>query len=158
MKLDQIKAAVDQGIKVNWANAGYQVIKDHLGEYLIVWQPRSAEAGAIGLTHRDGVTLNGEECQFYPGVDNENLLAVVDSAGSEISASLALEDIALRPWRYVGFAAEDLNLEPTAPRYWVMVCSYLDVPEDEDVAVELAIDLLQEKGLINETVTASIVI
>lgn len=62
MNLAEIKAAVDRGYKVFWGNKGYQVIKDNIGEYLIVYLPTG---DAIGLTHRDGQTLNGQPEEFF---------------------------------------------------------------------------------------------
>jgi hypothetical protein len=59
--LEEIKQAVDQGLPVYWQNAGYQVIKDSLGHYLIQHQAGSC----IGLTWRDGVTLNGKPEEFF---------------------------------------------------------------------------------------------
>ena len=37
MTLDEIKAAVDAGQTVHWANTGYVVHKDRLGQYLITY-------------------------------------------------------------------------------------------------------------------------
>ena len=39
MTLDEIKAAVDAGQTVHWANTGYVVHKDRLGQYLITYVP-----------------------------------------------------------------------------------------------------------------------
>jgi len=39
MILDEIKAAVDAGQTVQWANTGYVVQKDRLGQYLITYLP-----------------------------------------------------------------------------------------------------------------------
>lgn len=150
MKVKQAKAALAMGIKVFWGTRDYLLVNDQAG-YRIV---RIKDGASIVMD--DEVE---ELSQFYPEVLPETLLAAVDDAGSEISAHLAIEDLYNPRWRFVAFAAEDLNLEPAASRYWVMVCGSQDNnPVDYDVAVELAIDLLQEKGLINETVTASIVI
>lgn len=60
MTLEEIKAAVDAGKTVCWSNEGYKVIKGKY-EYLIVWRGENA----IGLTHQDGVTMNGREDQFF---------------------------------------------------------------------------------------------
>lgn len=61
MNLQEIKAAVDAGKRVQWASPAYEVIKDRLGRYLI----RCAENDhCIGLTHNDGVTLNGKPEEF----------------------------------------------------------------------------------------------
>lgn len=62
MTLEQIKAAVDNGYNVHWMNPGYKVIKDRRGEYQIVF---THNVHCIGLTHKDGVTLNGKESEFY---------------------------------------------------------------------------------------------
>lgn len=66
MTLDEIKAAVDAGKRVHWANTGYDVTKNCYGQYLIVWQK---DKNAIGLTWRDGVTLNGKPEQFFIAED-----------------------------------------------------------------------------------------
>lgn len=60
--IDEIKRAVDSGNKVYWANAGYKVIKDNLGQYLIVYDYNGY---TIGLTDRDGKILNGRLEQFF---------------------------------------------------------------------------------------------
>lgn len=62
--LQDIKDAVDAGTKVYMANTSYEIIKDKLGQYLI-W--REANQYCIGLTWRDGVTMNCrlDECFAY---------------------------------------------------------------------------------------------
>jgi len=62
MNIKDIKAAVDEGKTVHWANAGYVVRKDGLGQYLIVYLPNGS---AIGLTNRAGTQLNGAEGEFF---------------------------------------------------------------------------------------------
>jgi hypothetical protein len=62
MKVDEIKAAVDAGRIVCWNHDGYQVIKDKLGQYFISYLPTGH---LIGLTWRDGKTLNGDEDEFF---------------------------------------------------------------------------------------------
>ncbi|MFD2740710.1 hypothetical protein ACFSUD_14075 [Sulfitobacter aestuarii] len=57
MTLDEIKAAVDACQTVHWANAGYVVHKDRLGQYLITYVPNGS---CIGLTDRGGHGLNGK--------------------------------------------------------------------------------------------------
>jgi hypothetical protein len=61
MTLDEIKSTVDAGHKVYWVHNGYEVIKDNLGQYLI----RYETGDCIGLTHQDGITLNGKEKEFF---------------------------------------------------------------------------------------------
>ena len=62
MTLDEIKAAVDAGQTVHWANIGYVVHKDRLGQYLITYVPNRS---CIGLTDRSGQRLNGKEAEFF---------------------------------------------------------------------------------------------
>ena len=62
MTLDDIKAAVDAGQTVHWANTGYVVHKDRLGQYLITYVPNGS---CIGLTDREGQRLNGKEAEFF---------------------------------------------------------------------------------------------
>ena len=62
MTLDEIKSNIDAGKRVYWVNKGYQVIKDILGQYLIVFQ---SNGYTIGLTWADGVTMNGKEHEFF---------------------------------------------------------------------------------------------
>ena len=61
MTLDHIKNCVDAGKTVHWKNSGYTVIKDRRGAYWI----RHHNGNCIGLTWVDGVTLNGEEADFF---------------------------------------------------------------------------------------------
>jgi hypothetical protein len=64
MKLDEIKKGVEDGLTIHWANDGYKVIKDKIGQFLIVniWNDF-----AWGLTWRDGITMNESEDKFYIG-------------------------------------------------------------------------------------------
>mgnify|MGYP001801730711 CR=1 FL=1 len=62
MTLDDIKAAVDAGQTVHWANTGYVVHKDRLGYYLITYVPNGS---CIGLTDQSGQRLNGKETEFF---------------------------------------------------------------------------------------------
>lgn len=64
MTLQEIKNAVDQGLKVFQHHDGYEVIRSDYGEYLIHY--RGSE-WYIGLTWKDGVTMNGKENEFYIG-------------------------------------------------------------------------------------------
>lgn len=62
MTLEEIKAAVRAGKAVYWASRGYRVICDSSGQWLIQFIPNGH---CIGLTWRDGVTMNGEPDQFF---------------------------------------------------------------------------------------------
>ena len=62
MNLAEIKQAIADGKQVFWSNNAYEVIKDAVGQYLIFCHVNSS---CIGLTWRDGVTMNGKEQDFY---------------------------------------------------------------------------------------------
>lgn len=62
MNIAEIKAAVEAGKCVHWANEGYRVCRDSLGQYLIVF---ARNGSIIGLTDRSGLRLNGAEAEFY---------------------------------------------------------------------------------------------
>lgn len=64
MTLAEIKAAIEEGKKVYWFNSNYSVIKDRIGQYLIHSQINDYYTG---LTHRDEVTMNGKEEDFFIG-------------------------------------------------------------------------------------------
>lgn len=58
----QIIELLYQGFRVYWKTKAYEVKRDHLGQYNIVsWYHNST----IGLTHQDGVTLNGKPDEFF---------------------------------------------------------------------------------------------
>ncbi|ODM47322.1 hypothetical protein A9320_23005 [Ruegeria sp. PBVC088] len=62
MNIAEIKAAVDAGNAVHWANEGYRVHRDGLGQYLITFVRNGS---TIGLTDRSGRRLNGAEADFF---------------------------------------------------------------------------------------------
>jgi len=64
MTLDEIKAAVQQGKTVHWASDAYNVIQDNIGQWLVHCTTNDCY---WGLTHLDGVTVNGTPEQFYVG-------------------------------------------------------------------------------------------
>ena len=61
MNLNEIKAAVEDGKTVHWSTDDYVVVKDGLGQ----WFVRHCHGHAIGLTWRDGTTMNGNPDEFY---------------------------------------------------------------------------------------------
>lgn len=65
MTVDEIKRAVDAGECVCWKNTAYKVIRDRIGQYLIAFRFGRRDEHFIGLTHRDGATLNGNESDFF---------------------------------------------------------------------------------------------
>ena len=62
MNITEIKAAVDAGKPVRWANEGYRVHRDGLGQYLVTFVRNGS---TIGLTDRSGRRLNGAEADFF---------------------------------------------------------------------------------------------
>ena len=68
MKLAEIKQAVLNGEKVHWSSNAYDVIYTFDNSWLIRC---NLNDHCIGLTHLDGVTLNGHENQFYTNKQKE---------------------------------------------------------------------------------------
>ena len=62
MTLEGIQRAVDCGQTVHWSNTAYRVINDSIGQWLIKCDLNDH---CIGLTHKDGVTMNGEPDEFF---------------------------------------------------------------------------------------------
>jgi hypothetical protein len=77
MNLQEIKDAVTEGKNVYWANKRYKVVKDKIGQWLITCDGGSA----IGLTHQDGVTMNGEEDEFFMLDENGEKMKNVKATG-----------------------------------------------------------------------------
>ena len=61
MNVNEIRQAVDNGLTVFWCSPAYQVIKDKIGQYLIMYY----KGDYVGLTWQNSDTLNGEESEFY---------------------------------------------------------------------------------------------
>jgi len=68
MTLQEIKKAVDEGKVVHCGNSLYEVINGGKAGYLIRC---TSNDHCIGLTWQDGVTMNGEEEDFY--INNSKL-------------------------------------------------------------------------------------
>jgi len=62
MNVEEIKRAVDSGKRVYSGNKNYVVICDSIGQYLIKC---TFNDSCIGLTWKDGVTLNGDPDEFW---------------------------------------------------------------------------------------------
>jgi len=62
MNIKQIKQAIDNGLDVYYKNFNYKVVKDTLGQYLIICK---SNLSCIGLTWRDSEKLNGQEKDFF---------------------------------------------------------------------------------------------
>ena len=60
MNLEQIKKALEKGLKVYWENDGYEVLKDKLGRYLVVFRHNGY---TVGLTDLNG-NLQGNPNKF----------------------------------------------------------------------------------------------
>ena len=107
MTLNQIKEAVDSGKRVCWSNRSYEIVHDSVDQWLICYV---ATDYCIGLTHSDGVTMNGREDQFFidDDVEQDPLLPLLSEAqrmlnkarldilegtrpGGVVSRSLAME-------------------------------------------------------------------
>jgi hypothetical protein len=62
MNLNEIKSAIANGERVFWQTPTYEVILDSVGQYLIKCH---FNGFCIGLTHRDNVTMNCKESDFF---------------------------------------------------------------------------------------------
>jgi len=62
MTLSEIKTAINNGKRVYWHHEGYPVIKDGLGQYLIVCLNNQS---CWGLTLQDDTTMNEKEDDFF---------------------------------------------------------------------------------------------
>lgn len=62
MTLKEIKQAIAEGETVCWAIPSYRVIRDNIGQFLIICL---LNGHCIGLTWRDHITLNGKEHDFF---------------------------------------------------------------------------------------------
>jgi len=67
MSLIQIVEAILNGKRVFWKNTGYEVIRDSIGQYLIGFDIGGNKENWIGLTHTDGLTVNGNPEDFFVG-------------------------------------------------------------------------------------------
>ena len=61
MNLEQIKKALEKGLKVYWENDGYEVLKDKLGRYLVVFKHNGYTVGLTDLNRN----LQGNPNKFY---------------------------------------------------------------------------------------------
>ena len=66
MTLEEIKNAVLEGKMVYCGNTNYKVIRSKIAfdeyEFLIVCQ---SNGYTVGLTWKDGITMNGQENEFF---------------------------------------------------------------------------------------------
>lgn len=65
MNLEQIKSAIEDGKLVYWSTESYRVVKDKKGQYFIGYNIGQRGENYIGLTWQDGLTLNGNESEFF---------------------------------------------------------------------------------------------
>tara|TARA_B100001094_G_C17911206_1_gene661293 strand:+ start:161 stop:739 length:579 start_codon:yes stop_codon:yes gene_type:complete len=64
--VDAIKTAVDSGKTVYWSNSNYQIVISHPRSYQTEYLIKCLDNDScIGLTWRDGKTLNGKLKDFY---------------------------------------------------------------------------------------------
>jgi hypothetical protein len=70
MTLAEIKAAHAQGQTVHWMNEGYTVTGKDPENLSITFLTNQH---SIGLTRRDGTTLNGKESEFYTSPNLETV-------------------------------------------------------------------------------------
>ena len=75
MELEEIKRALAMGHKVFWKSNTYEVTQDEVGQYLIHCLFNDSY---IGLTWRDGVTMNGKEEDFFLVENNYKVIILVN--------------------------------------------------------------------------------
>ena len=69
MTVEEIKNAVRSGKTVHWKNDNYKVVMDRRAGFLIKSENNE---NYIGLTWKNGRTLNGEEKDFYIATRSSN--------------------------------------------------------------------------------------
>lgn len=69
MTLEEIQSAVNSGKTVHWANDGYRVVPDGFGDHLIKCDHNGH---CIGLTWKDGITINGKPEDFFLSGESNN--------------------------------------------------------------------------------------
>jgi len=79
MTLKEIKDAVLAGKRVCWLEKNYEVIHDSVGQWLIRCVDNDS---CIGLTWRDGVTMNGKPKEFF--VDVKPVSEILRDAASAL--------------------------------------------------------------------------
>ncbi len=120
MNLREIKTVIAAGRPVYWKTQEYKVIRDNLGQYLIVY---TRSNNAIGLTHRDGVTLNGAESDFFvcddqlTAVEAKALEAFIDRVGLKTVAA-ALAVICESKAQHIAYNWIGSDATPTQVRAW----------------------------------------
>jgi hypothetical protein len=107
MTLNDIQRAVCEGKIVCWATPAYRVILDSIGQWLIHC---TINDSYIGLTHMDGVTMNGKEEEFFVLEEppqwedpSEVIKEEAREAGYEEGYLAALSDLSSR----IGYLKED---------------------------------------------------
>ena len=61
----EIRAAVDSGMRVYWSSVNYEVIRDRIGQYLIIFDRGGKWENATGLTWKNSEHLNGSPDEFF---------------------------------------------------------------------------------------------
>lgn len=92
MNLEQIKEAVSKGKTVHWSNTSYTVTREHIVH----------DHSTIGLTHLDGITLNGKESEFF--IAGEPSLESIWNRTS-------FEDVMIRAYLECALWTEELDTE-----------------------------------------------
>lgn len=85
MKLQEIKDAVESGKTVCWKSKIYKVVRDNVGQWLIRC---TINDNYISLTHKDGVTMNGNEDEFYI-LEGVEYIVVHQPSGETVKDGLA---------------------------------------------------------------------
>jgi hypothetical protein len=106
MTLEQIKAAVKAGYRVCHENPGYVVSCDSLGQWHITYTPNGY---CIGLTHRDGVTMNGQPDRFF--IDRSTPGAEIRAMRAELASAQTLAELDRLYSEWIGYSRVDDDRE-----------------------------------------------
>jgi hypothetical protein len=109
MNVGEIKAAVEAGHTVCWSNPSYEVVKDSIGQWLI----KHANGHCIGLTWRDGVTLNGNEEDFFATPKAEQIYYSRNGVGELITLKGAQTTDTPNVWAFGGISRHIKDLSTT---------------------------------------------
>lgn len=118
MTLEEIKSAVESGKKVYWSSKNYIIIKDSIGQWLVHSQFNNHY---WGLTHMDGVTVNGKPEDFFvEEIKMNKFMDVHDSHCCKIhGCKYRDENCTVANGTYEGITCEDCEYDEIFSQKWI---------------------------------------
>lgn len=110
MTLDEIKSAVRAGYRVCHHNPGYVVLCDSIGQWLIKYAPNGY---CIGLTHSDGLTMNGKPEEFF--IDRSTPAAQIRAMRADLDSAQTLQDLDCLYIEWIGYSTVEDNKDGGFP-------------------------------------------